>query len=146
MGYTKVIGSGVTGRPHTDLDKPALNPMFDIDLMLRKNGANSCELLAIVKNIRHEAATNLDISCNDAVYDYSNMVPFWDSFEIYLGDVFRNADGKYELTNGLVFDHSYKPGDRLYINVTSCGDGNTFKADVAGILSDAGKGIVTIHS
>lgn len=146
MEYTKVIEFGVFDRPDKDLNTPTLNPMFDIDLMLRKNGDNSCELLAIVKNIRHERAINLDVSCNDAVYDYSNMEPFWDSFEIYLGDVFRNADGKYELANGLVFDSSYKPGDRLYIHVTSCGDGNTFKADVAGILSDAGKGMVTIHS
>lgn len=146
MGYTKVIGTILAGTLNpNDLDAPAINPMFDIDLMLRKNGDNSCELLAIVKNIRHEKAINLDVSCNDAIYDYSGIEPFWDSFEIYLGDAFRTVDGKYELARGLVFDHSYKPGDRLYINVTSCGDGNTFKADVAGILSDATKGIVTIY-
>lgn len=145
MEYTKVVLTGVTDRPHTDLDKSALNPMFDVDLRLKKNGDNSCELVAVVKNFRHEKAINLDVSCNGAVYDYSNLEPFWDSFEIYLGDVVHTADGKYELANGLVFDSSYKPCDRLYIDVTSCGDGNTFKADVAGILSDAEKGMVTIH-
>ena len=143
MEYTKVIGTVLSGTLNPDA--PAVNPMFDIDLQLKKNGYNSCELLAIVKNIRHEEATNLDVSCNGAVYDYRNMEPFWDSFEIYLGDAFHNADGVYELARGLVFDHSYKTGDRLYITVTSCGDGNTFKADVAGILSDAGKGMVAFH-
>lgn len=146
MEYTKVIGTVLSGTLNpNDLDAPAVNPMFDIDLQLRKNGANSCELLAIVKNFRHLKAINLHVSCNDAIYDYSDKEPFCDSFEIYLGDAFHNADGKYELANGLVFDNSYKPGDRLHITITSCGDGNTFKADVAGILSDATKGIVTIH-
>lgn len=143
MGYTKVVGTVLSGTLNPDA--PAVNPMFDMDLMLRKNGANSCELLAIVKNIRHEKAINLDVSCNDAIYDYRNMEPFWDRFEIYLGDVIHTVNGVYELARGLVFDHSYKTGDSLHITVTSCGDGNTFKADVAGILSDAGKGMVVIH-
>lgn len=143
MEYTKVVGTVLSGTLNPDA--PAVNPVFGIGLMLRKNGYNSCELLAIVKNIRHEKAINLDVTCNDAIYDYSNMEPFWDSFEIYLGDAYRTADGKYELASGLVFDHSYKPGDRLYITVTSCGDGNTFNADVAGLLSDASKGIITIY-
>ena len=142
MEYTKVVGTVLSGALNPDA--PAVNPMFDIDLILRKNGYNSCELLAIVKNIRHEKAINLDVSCNDAIYDYSNMEPFWDSFEIYLGDAFRTVDGKYELARGLVFDNSYKLGDSLHITVTSCGNGNTFTADVAGLLSDASKGIVTI--
>lgn len=142
MEYTKVVGTVLSGTLTPDAQ--AINPKFDLDLQLRKNGYNSCELLAIVKNIRHEAATNLEVSCNDAIYDYSGMEPFWDSFEIYLGDVFRNANGKYELARGLVFDNSYKLGDSLNITVTSCGNGNTFTADVAGLLSDASKGIVTI--
>lgn len=142
MEYTNIVGAVLSGTLNTDA--PAVNKKFDIDLRLRKNGYNSCELLAIVKNIRHEAATNLDVSCNGGVYDYRNMEPFWDSFEIYLGDVFRNANGKYELARGLVFDHSYKLCDRLYITVTSCGDGNVFTADVAGLLSDASKCIVDI--
>ena len=143
MEYTKVVGTVLSGT--LNHDAPAVNPKFDIDLKLRKNGANSCELLAIVKNIRHEKATNLDVSCNGGVYDYSGIEPFWYSFEIYLGDVMCTPDKQYKLTNGLVFDNSYKPGDSLHITVTSCGDGNTFNADVAGILSDATKGIVTIH-
>ena len=143
MEYTKVVGTVLSGTLNPDAQ--AVSKMFDIDLQLRKNGYNSCELLAIVKNIRHEAATNLDVSCNGGVYDYRNMEPFWDSFEIYIGDVFRNANGKYELERGLVFDHSYKLCDRLYITVTSCGDGNVFTADVAGLLSDASKGIVTVY-
>lgn len=146
MKYTKVVGTVLSGTLNpNDLDAPAVNPKFDIDLQLRKNGYNSCELLAIVKNIRHEAATNLDVSCNGGVYDYRNMEPFWDSFEVYLGDVMSTPDKQYKLTNGLVFDNSYNLGDRLYITVTSCGDGNTFTADVAGLLSDASKGIVTIY-
>ena len=143
MGYTKVVGTVLSGTLNHDAQ--AVNPKFGIDLQLRKNGYNSCELLAIVKNIRHEAATNLEVSCNDAIYDYSNMEPFWDSFEIYLGDAFRTVDGKYELARGLVFDHSYKLGDSLHITITSCGNGNTFTADVAGLLSDASKGIITIY-
>lgn len=143
MEYAKVVGTALSGTLNPDA--PAVNPKFDIDLQLRKNGYNSCELLAIVKNIRHEAATNLEVSCNDAIYDYSGMEPFLDSFEIYLGDVFRNANGKYELARGLVFDNSYKLGDSLHITVTSCGNGNTFTADVAGLLSDASKGIVTVY-
>lgn len=142
MEYTKVVGTVLSGTLNPDA--PAVNPKFDLDLQLRKNGYNSCELLAIVKNIRHEAATNLDVSCNGGVYDYRNMEPFWDSFEIYLGDAFRNANGKYELARGLVFDNSYKLVDSLNITITSCGDGNTFTADVAGLLSDASKGTVTI--
>lgn len=142
MEYTKVVGTVLSGTLNNN--GPAINPKFDIDLQLRKNGYNSCELLAIVKNIRHEKAINLDVTCNDAIYDYSGMEPFLDSFEIYLGDAFRNANGKYELTRGLVFDNSYKLGDSLHITVTSCGNGNTFTADVAGLLSDASKGIVTI--
>lgn len=146
MKYTKVVGAVLSGTLNPDdLDAPAVNPKFDIDLQLRKNGYNSCELLAIVKNIRHKAATNLDVSCNGGVYDYSNMEPFWDRFEIYLGDVMCTPYKQYKLTNGLVFDNSYKLGDSLSITVTSCGDGNTFTADVAGLLSDASKGTVTIY-
>lgn len=142
MEYTKVVVTVLSGTLNPDAQ--AVNPKFDIDLQLRKNVYNSCELLAIVKNIRHEAATNLDVSCNGAIYDYRNIEPFWGSFEIYLGDVMCTQDKQYKLTNGLVFDNSYKLGDRLNITVTSCGDGNTFTADVAGLLSDASKGIVTI--
>lgn len=142
MEYTKVVGTVLSGT--LNHDAPAVNPKFGIDLQLRKNGYNSCELLAIVKNIRHEAATNLDVSCNGGVYDYKNVEPFWDSFEIYLGDVMCTPDKQYKLTNGLVFDNSYKLGDSLNITVTSCGNDNTFTADVAGLLSDASKGIVTI--
>ena len=143
MEYTKVVGTVLSGALNPNA--PAVNQKFDIDLQLRKNGYNSCELLAIVKNIRHEAATNLDVSCNGGVYDYSNMGPFWDRFEIYLGDVIHTVDGAYELKAGLIFDKLYKSCDELYIHVASGYDGNTFKADVAGILSDAGKGMVTIH-
>ena len=142
MEYTNVVGTVLSGTLNPDAQ--AVNTKFDIDLMLRKNGYNSCELLAIVKNIRHEAATHLAVSCNGGVYDYRNIEPFWDSFEIYLGDVMCTPDKQYKLTNGLVFENSYKLGDRLYITVTSCGDGNTSTADVAGLISDASKGTVAI--
>ena len=142
MEYTNIVGTVLSGTLNPDAQ--AVNQKFDIDLQLRKNGYNSCELLALVKNIRHEAATNLDVSCNDAIYDYRNIEPFWDSFEIYLGDVMCTPDKQYKLTNGLVFDNSYNIGDRLNITVTSCGDGNAFTADVAGLLSDASKGTVAI--
>ena len=146
MEYTKDLGATLEGSLNPkDLDAPAVDPMFDVDLRLKKKSGHVYALVAVVKNFRHLKAINLHVSCNDEVYDYSNMGPFWDRFEIYLGDVIHTVDGAYELKAGLIFDKLYKSCDELYIHVASGYDGNTFKADVAGILSDAGKGMVTIH-
>ena len=146
MEYTKDLGATLEGTLNPkDLDAPAVNPMFDVDLRLKKKSGHVYELVAVVKNFRHEKAINVSVVCGDKELAPSSLPPFWDSFEVYLGDVIHTVDGKYELKEGLVFDRSYKSGDRLLIHVTSCGDGNTFKADVAGILSDAEKGMVVIH-
>ena len=67
MEYTNVVGTVLSGTLNPEA--PTVNQKFDIDLRLRKNGYNSCELLAIVKNIRHEAAANLDVSCNGGIHN-----------------------------------------------------------------------------
>ena len=146
MEYTKDLGPTLEGPLNPkDLDAPAVNPMFDVDLRLKKKSGRVYGLVAVVKNFRHEKAINVSVICMDKELAPSSLPPFWGSFEVYLGDVIHTVDGKYELRAGSVFDSSYKSCDRLLIHVTSCGDGNTFKADVAGILSDSSKGMVVIH-